>query len=84
MIPRHITGATLRFCAPAGWDEATQGPCGRLDVRVQPGNVCESAWEPTPAELAALNAGASVILSVVGGQPPVMLYVEAPPSEDAP
>lgn len=32
--------------------------------------------EPTPAELAALNAGAKVMLRVVGqGHPPVMLYV---------
>jgi hypothetical protein len=59
-----------------------KAPCGRLHVRVLPGKVCESAWEPTPDELAALHAGGSVILSVVGGQPPVMLSVQAPPTED--
>jgi len=35
----------------------------------------ETAWFPTPDELAALNAGAPVILRVLGnGHPPVMLY----------
>ena len=38
---------------------------------------CQSAWEPTPRELAILNAGGSVILSIIGGQPPVMLGAEA-------
>lgn len=34
----------------------------------------ETAWFPTPDELVALNAGAPVILRVVGtGHPPVML-----------
>ena len=84
MIPRRIAGATHHLGAPQGWDEATQGPCKRLHVRVSPEGVCESAWEPTPAELAALNGGGSIILGVVGGQPPVMLSVEAPPAEDQP
>lgn len=40
----------------------------------------ETAWTPTPDELAALNAGANVILRVIGsGHPPVMLYVGKPP-----
>ena len=72
--------------APEGWAE--QGcECARLWVRKIEENglsVVESAWEPTPAELAALNAGGSIILGVVGGQPPVMLSVEAPPAEDQP
>ena len=35
-----------------------------------------TAWEPTPDELSALNAGAKVQLRVVGTQhPPVMLEV---------
>lgn len=37
---------------------------------------CDSAWEPTPAELEMLNAGGSVVLRVVGWQVPVALYVE--------
>lgn len=38
----------------------------------------ESAWEPTPAELALLNEGAPVILRVLGTvHPPVMIEVRA-------
>lgn len=44
----------------------------------------ETAWFPTPAELAALNAGAPVILRVLGiGHPPVMLYTGNLPDERA-
>lgn len=78
MIPLRITDATHHLTAPAGWDEKTQGQCSRLHIRVTPDGVCESAWEPTPDELLALNAGGSVVLRILGGQPPVMLYVEAP------
>lgn len=36
----------------------------------------ETAWEPTPEELEALNAGAPVILRILGTQhPPVQVYV---------
>ncbi|MEH6774890.1 MAG: hypothetical protein V7668_13270 [Cereibacter changlensis] len=39
-----------------------------------------TAWQPTPDELARLNAGASVHLRVNGSQhPPVMLDVGDPP-----
>jgi hypothetical protein len=81
MIPRRIANATHYLGAPKGWNPETDGACGHLAVRVV-GNVWESAWEPTPAELAALNAGGSVILRVVGGQPPVMLLVEQAQKEE--
>ena len=79
MIPKRIAGATRYLGAPQGWEPERNGPCGHLAVRdVTAGSlpICESAWEPTPKELALLNAGGSVVLRVVGGQPPVMLYVE--------
>lgn len=42
----------------------------------------ETAWLPTPEELAALQAGAPIILRVVGtGHPPVMLYIGDLPTE---
>lgn len=42
--------------------------------------VMVTAWQPTPDELARLNAGASVHLRVLGTQhPPVMLEVGQPP-----
>jgi len=84
MIPRRISGFTHALVAPTGWNEATDGNCCTLHVRmVQEGGhvAAQSAWEPTPEELAMLNAGGSVILSVVGGQPPVMLSVEAVPAD---
>lgn len=35
-----------------------------------------TAWEPTPDELARLNAGAPVLLRLIGtGHPPVMIEV---------
>lgn len=41
-----------------------------------------TAWTPTPDELAALNAGANVILTVLGtAHPPVLLTVGIPPSD---
>lgn len=75
MIPKRITGATHYLGAPRGWEPDTDGKCGHLAVRVVDG-VWQSAWEPTPKELAILNAGGSIVLSVVGGQPPVMLTVD--------
>ncbi len=75
MIPKRISGATHRLGKPNDWDAEENGDCVHLLVRIEDGCVC-SAWEPTPDELAMLNAGGSVILSIVGGQPPVMLSVE--------
>lgn len=44
--------------------------------------VMQSVWTPSPDELAALNAGANVLLEVVGkGHPPVMLSVGDAPSD---
>ena len=80
MIPMRIKNATAYMGAPKGWQPEADGDCVHLAVR-QIENVFESAWEPTPAELTMLNAGGSVVLRVVGGQPPVMLIVEPPPLE---
>lgn len=76
MIPKRISGATLYMGAPKDWQLEKDGNCAHLAVRVVEGNIFQSAWEPTPEELAMLNAGGSMVLSVVGGQPPVMLSVE--------
>lgn len=84
MITRRIAGATHYLGAPAGWQPDKDGDCGYLAIRTE-GNPrqgsgwCESAWEPTPRELEALNNGGSVILRIIGWQPPVALYVEAAP-----
>lgn len=44
-----------------------------------------TAWEPTPDEIAAIVAGGTVYLRIIGtGHPPVMLWAEAPASEPQP
>ena len=85
MIPKRISNFTHAYGAPAGWDEEKNGNCAQLHVRISKydANIYfESSWEPTPDELAALNAGGSVILRILGGQPPVMLYAEPAPNEE--
>lgn len=38
-----------------------------------------SAWEPTPAELAAIQAGASIYVEIYGAaHPPIKVYVDEP------
>lgn len=78
MVPMRISGATLILKAPKDWDTEKNGECTSLAVR-QAGVFYESAWEPTPAELALLNAGGSIILGIWGGQPAVNLRVEPVP-----
>lgn len=65
--------------APAGWDQG-ELPCSALSItRVTYDgiNAVMSYWKPTAEELAMLNAGGSVALSVIGtSMPPVMLEVD--------
>lgn len=81
MISKRIAGANAYPGAPLGWEPERDGACSRLAVRVTMdagGNpkYCESAWEPTPAELQMLNAGGQIVLTIVGWQVPVALSVE--------
>ena len=81
MKPVPTKDATTRYAKPETWDDAKDGPCGVLSVRKQPFGTsgrteCVSTWQPTPEELALLNKGGVVILSVIGQQPPVALWVE--------
>ncbi len=68
--------------APAGWDQA-QLPCAALaitDTDFAGMPAIWSFWRPDPVELAALNAGALVVLSILGrNMPPVAVMVEARP-----
>lgn len=78
MIPARIDGCTRVLGAPKGWTPETSGPCCGLPIRdEQNGDMpcMVSAWEPTPDELAAIAAGAKIMLRIVGvGHPPVCLY----------
>lgn len=65
--------------APAGWDQAAL-PCSALPVThvvTGAGNpAVVSFWRPSPAEMAALNAGEPVALWVAGStMPPVTVEV---------
>ncbi len=87
MIPARIQNCTRVLGAPVGWTPETSGPCRGLPIRDSVSGdmpVMESAWEPTPAELAALNAGGKVVLRVVGtAHPPVMVYALGPSPDGA-
>lgn len=65
--------------APKGWDQG-ELPCAALpitDVEINGQQAIASYWRPDAAELAALNAGAPVMLCILGASmPPVMLAVE--------
>jgi hypothetical protein len=76
-----IDGAVANPGAPKNWDPEL-GTCGGLPIRVvrkvdsNEIAYCESAWRPTPEELAILNAGGNVVLRVVGWQCPVYIGAE--------
>lgn len=87
MIPARIQGCTRALGAPKGWTPETSGPCRGLPIRDEVNGdlpCMTSAWEPTPAELAALNAGGKVYLRIFGdGHPPVMVYALGPSGDPA-
>lgn len=74
MLIRRIENATRNLGAPPDWD-GDLGKCNVLpirDVTVEDSPFMVSAWEPTPAELVALAAGASVNLWIAGRAHPVV------------
>lgn len=74
MLIRRIEGATRNLGAPPNWD-GDVSKCNVLpiiDVPTEQGPFMVSAWEPTPAELALLNAGESVQLWICGHSHPVV------------
>lgn len=64
--------------APPGWDH-TQLPCDAVAItrsQVRGMHCVSTFWLPSPEELAALNAGGSVVLTCIGKtMPPVILDV---------
>jgi len=49
------------------------------DLPTEEGNAMVSKWEPTPLELAHLNAGGAVMLTIMGEvHPPVMVSTTPP------
>lgn len=79
MQPLRITNAT-RVLAE------TQDEYYALAIRdevISGVNHMTSVWEPTPKELAELQAGGSVKLTILGfGHPPVMVTTQPAPEDD--
>lgn len=72
MISKAIEGATRRIGKAQGY----LGLALRDTATIDGNPVMVSAWEPTPAEIAKIVAGAPIYLWVYGtGHPPVMLTV---------
>lgn len=74
MLIKRIEGATRNLGAPPDWD-GDISKCNVLPIRdvvTDQGPFMVSAWEPTPAELAALAAGASFKLWIAGTAHPVV------------
>lgn len=65
--------------APAGWDQG-QLPCVAMpitDTDIMGFQCMMSWWQPTPEELAQLNAGKRIQLCILGREhPPVEVCVE--------
>lgn len=82
MRPTQHSSNNRVLGAPAGWDQG-ELPCGALAITdaVQAGvPSVVSFWRPDAEELAALNAGGLIYLSVVGRtMPPMSLGVEPSP-----
>lgn len=76
MTPITIKGATRHLLPRQGWKDTPDRACVGLHVRVT-GDTYQSAWQPSAEDLEILNGGGSILLWVVGGQPPVSLSVEA-------
>lgn len=70
MEPVKFPGVNVTYVAPGCKDLPTlvQGEEGKLQVI--------SCWKPSEEDLAVLNAGGCVCLSVLGGQPPVALWAQ--------
>jgi hypothetical protein len=85
VIPGTIEGATRAPGAPKDWDAEKSGPCVALPIRDAVGEDglqrMESIWEVHPAELAAIQEGGKVLLSIVGTVHPVVSLEVTPPYE---
>lgn len=79
MKPIRHPSNTRTLAAPEGWDEDLKVESLGITDQILEGVPCVwSFWRPDAQELAALNAGGAVVLSVVGRtMPPALLMVEA-------
>lgn len=82
MRPTQHSSNNRVLGAPAGWDQQ-ELPCSAIALTdaVVDGMPCvRTFWRPTAEELAELNAGVLVALSLIGrAMPPAALGVETTP-----
>lgn len=73
----RVIGRSQGYLGLAIRDEAVNCPVNGPDT---PAMV--TAWHPTPAEIAALDAGAPILVRILGrSHPPIMVMVGDPPQE---
>lgn len=84
MKPIRTEHCNFSLGPPAGWDQERDGECATLhaeralDERRHP--IMRTTWVPDAEELAAISAGAPIVLTVWGmSHPPVALEVDAVP-----
>jgi hypothetical protein len=65
MNPTTIPGANRVFQPPKDWDAERQGVCEPLPV-LDTGEFFQAAWLPDGQELACLQAGAPVVVTIWG------------------
>lgn len=71
MLIGRIEKSTRTLGAPS--DTKDCNPLAVRDVMLEDGHYMISAWEPTPAELEALNKGGTVKLWIRGPYHPVVM-----------
>lgn len=78
MLNCHLPGAVRGVGSSQGY----HGISVRYVSGLQGDNdAVMTCWEPTPAELEALNQGAKIYLTILGErQPPMLLTVGEPPT----
>lgn len=79
MNPTHIPNANRQLGPPRDWDAERNGPCEVLEL-LDTGEFFQSAWVPDSQELACIQAGAPVVVTVWGRQhPPIGVAVMPKP-----
>lgn len=88
MLIKMIRNAVKNWGAPSNW-HPEMGVCGALPTAYEKGpggaEFWVSAWEPTPEDLALLNAGGSIHLGVSANVYPVVfmrVHLETEPEDD--
>lgn len=77
MLIKHIEGCTREIGKSQGFNGLPLRDIVINDTVMGPGTpAMETAWEPTPAEIAKIVAGAPLVLRIIGTMhPPVLLMV---------